>query len=133
MRSVLEGISHSMVTAMRCYSDEGYPAGDISAVGGGIRNRIWVQAVSDISGEHQRIAHSLGACQGDAALAALAVGKLAVPSDCRRWVSWGSTVSPNRSLEGTYQMDHQRFIELYRRTRDLGVATGFGMGNEGKV
>ncbi len=118
-RAVVEGVAHSMADVLLAFDRDGHPPSRIRAVGGGTRNRAWVQAVSDIYGADQEVVETLGACQGDAALAALAVGALDDPEECRAWVSPRDVVRPRAELRDLYRRDHERFGALYARTRDL--------------
>ncbi len=114
-RAVLEGIAHSMANAIETYTTEGYPPQRLHAVGGGTRNPIWLQAVSDILAREQRVIDSVGAAAGDAALAALAIGTLCTPDDTRNWAPVATIVRPDETLHGRYAADHRRFLELTTR------------------
>ena len=74
-RALLEGIACGTNHIFETYREIGELPKKLLAVGGGTKNRVWSQATSDISGLPQTVREkTVGACYGDAFLAALAVG-----------------------------------------------------------
>ena len=74
-RALLEGIACGTNHIIETYRDIGQMPKKLLAVGGGTKNKVWSQATSDISGMTQTVCgKTIGACYGDAFLAALAVG-----------------------------------------------------------
>ena len=74
-RALIEGIAFATNHIFETYAEADAPPGTIHAIGGGLRNRIWTQATSDVSGYTQVVRKvAIGAAYGDAFLAALAVG-----------------------------------------------------------
>ncbi len=123
-RALLEGIAHATRHVFDTYSEAGVTLGSIRAVGGGLRNPVWLQATSDISGQRQETTKvGLGACYGDAFLAALAVGDVG-PADIRRWNPVSSRVAPNAANTSLYARQHDIFLQLYERNRDLMARLG---------
>lgn len=118
-RAVLEGVAHSMVVALDVLV-QGATSSRVTAVGGGTRNPVWLQAVSDISGLEQAVVTHPGASYGGAALAALAVGAITSPGDVRRWIGEPAVIRPRTDLGPAYRSDHERFVELYHAARDAG-------------
>ena len=89
------------------------------AVGGGTRNPVWAQAVSDVSGRRQVIRRRTeGASYGDAFLAALAVGDVG-PSDIDGWNEVAAEITPDPANAEVYRRQYAIFRELYPRTLDL--------------
>lgn len=89
------------------------------AAGGGVQNRVWEQATSDISGRGQTVREkTLGASYGDAFLAALAVGDVS-RSDIRVWNPVANEIVPDPATRDIYQRRYRTFRALYPRTRDL--------------
>ena len=71
-RALLEGIACGTNHIIETYREIGQMPQKLLAVGGGTRNRVWSQATSDISGMAQTVCEkTIGACYGDAFLAAL--------------------------------------------------------------
>lgn len=118
-RAAVEGIAHSMTAALHTLEDVAGPARRALAVGGGTRNFVWTQAVSDISGSNQQLMSDAGAATGDAKLAALTVGIITGPAELSHQVHPIATVHPHPQLREMYRRDQQRFRALYERTRDL--------------
>jgi xylulokinase len=118
-RAIAESIAHSAAAALRAFDAEGLGPELIRAVGGGTRNPVWVQAVSDISGYPQEVVTGPGAAFGDAMLAAMATGILGGPDDSRRWVTPVRLVEPRREFTALYSRQRELFERLYRDTRPI--------------
>jgi xylulokinase len=118
-RALFEGISFATRHVLETYCDAGLVPASIHAVGGGVRNQVWLQGASDISGREQAtLTLNHGASYGDAFLAALAVGDVEA-NDIRRWNPFKARVSPNAELGVLYDRQYAVFRELYVRNRDL--------------
>jgi xylulokinase len=92
----------------------------VLAVGGGTKNKPWMQATSDLTGLDQSVCGiTTGASYGDAYLAALAVG-LAQPGDIVRWNPVDYIV-PAQS-HAAYARQYPIFRALYAQTKDLMAA-----------
>ncbi|MGP4017259.1 FGGY-family carbohydrate kinase [Saccharopolyspora sp. 5N708] len=121
-RAVVESIAHSAAAALRTFDEQGLPPRVIRAIGGGTKNRVWVQAVSDITGYPQEIVSGPGAAYGDAMLAASAVGILDGRRDLGRWVTPTTVIEPRRELAPLYARQRELFEQLYRSTRPIVTA-----------
>jgi len=99
------------------------------AVGGGTRGDLWPQVVSDILGRPQEIPReTIGACYGDALLAAVA-GGLASPD--ARWNAPVAVVEPVAGRAAMYDTLYATYRSLYPATQaqmhtlaDLQLAAG---------
>lgn len=118
-RAAMEGIGHSIADALAAYDDIGLTPRRIYAVGGGTKNRLFVQSVSDLSGSEQTIAHTAGAAFGDAALAAFGVGFLSSRDDIVGWCRTAQTISPDPVSQARLRADHADFQALYQSTAHL--------------
>lgn len=119
VRAVLEGIAHATRHILDTYADAAAAPERIVAVGGGIRNPVWLQAVSDIAERDQVTPEKPGgAAYGDAFLAALAVGDVS-PGDIHRWNPPSGKVRARPETAGVYRAQHRRFRALYEQTRPL--------------
>ncbi len=119
VRSVLEGVANATRHILDTYGDAGAAPERIVAVGGGTKNAVWLQAVSDVAEREQVLPRKTGgAAYGDAFLAALAVGDVA-PADIHRWNPPGGLVPPRVETAPIYRPLYGRFRALYERTRDL--------------
>ncbi|NDV86766.1 carbohydrate kinase [Aurantimonas aggregata] len=118
-RGVLEGIAYGVRHVLETYEDVGDRPDEISAVGGGTKNAVWSQAVSDASGEAQVLRRqTVGASFGNAFLAAVGVGD-AAPADIDGWNPVAGRIEPRAAHAATYDRGFGTYRELYERTRDL--------------
>lgn len=119
-RALLEGIASATAQVMETYAALGAAPAEVRAVGGGVKNPVWLQATSDLSGLTQHLSEkSLGASYGDAFLAALAVGA-ARPGDISRWNPASGSVSPE--AVPAYARQYPLWKRLYSQTRDIAHA-----------
>jgi xylulokinase len=121
-RAIAESIAHSAAAALRSFDAEGVGPEVIRAVGGGTRNQVWTQAVSDITGYPQEVVTGPGAAFGDAMLAAMAAGMLDGPSGSTRWVTPTRLITPRRELAALYDRQRELFEQLYHSTRPIVTA-----------
>jgi xylulokinase len=91
----------------------------IKSVGGGTKNAVWLQAVSDISGVPQEVAPlTFGASYGDALLAGVAVGLVAGPEEILVWQGRAKIIEPNTNLAATYEPLSEIYSSLYQSTKE---------------
>lgn len=118
-RALLEGIACGTNHIVETYREIGAMPRKLLAVGGGTRNRVWLQATSDISGLAQSVCRkTVGASYGDAFLAALAVGDVR-KKDILAWNPEARRIAPNRANRAVYERQYRVFKDLYRQTKDL--------------
>lgn len=116
-RAVLEGIAAATRHITDTYVQASSPPKRVLAVGGGTKNRPWLQATSDLTGLDQTVCKiTTGASYGDAYLAALAIG-LAKPGDITRWNPVDYTVPAQ--THPAYSKQYKIFRALYDQTKDL--------------
>jgi xylulokinase len=119
-RAVLEGMGFGLRHNFEVMQSIGAEIGEITAVGGGTQNRVWLQAVSDITGVPQRVPDvALGASYGDAFLAGLSVGVLSNPDQVESWLKIREMVEPRAEYRPMYDRSYQIYRELYLRNQDL--------------
>jgi xylulokinase len=118
-RAIIEGVAFATNHILETYAEAGAAPRSIRAVGGGLRNPIWTQAASDVSGLAQEVRKiGLGASYGDAFLAALAIGDVTKDA-IEAWNPPVSRIEPDPTTSETYRRRYAVFRELYPRTRDL--------------
>ena len=118
-RALLEGIAFATNHIFDAYAEAGAPASSIVAVGGGLRNTVWTQATSDVSGLSQDVREiSLGASYGDAFLARLAIGDVSA-SAIRQWNPAAFAIEPDPRNAPLYAKRYATFRKLYPAIRDL--------------
>ncbi len=118
-RALLEGIAFGTNHIFETYREIGHMPNKLLAVGGGTKNTVWSQATSDISGLAQTVCQkSVGACYGDAFLAALAIGDMR-RTDILAWNPAAREIAPERRNSAIYERQYSVFKALYRQTKDL--------------
>jgi xylulokinase len=118
-RAVLEGIACGVRHLLSTYVEAGCAPGRVIAVGGGVRNPVWLQAVSDICGIEQVLpTHTIGASLGDAMLAAVAAAGIS-PAEVRAWNPAADAARPEPARQALYDRQFAVFRQLYDRTKDL--------------
>jgi xylulokinase len=123
-RALLEGIACATRAITETYAEAGQRPARVRAVGGGTRNRVWLQATSDLTRLDQTLCNvTIGAAYGDAFLAALASG-LAVPADIDRWNPPETIIAA--AAHPAYDQLYPLFQRLYRQTRDIAAALEAG-------
>jgi xylulokinase len=116
-RAAIEGIAFGTRHVIETYAETGQRPARIRAVGGGTKNRLWLQTTSDAGGVEQEVCErTVGAGYGDAFLAALAVAA-AAPADIHRWNPVSETIRPTPSpvLDTRYR----QFRALYEATKEI--------------
>ncbi len=118
-RALLEGIACGTNHIIETYRDIGEVPRKLLAVGGGTKNKVWSQATSDVSGLPQSVCErTIGACYGDAFLAALAIGAVK-RGDILSWNPEERRIAPNRKHRVVYERTYRVFKDLYGQTKTL--------------
>ncbi|HVP18704.1 MAG TPA: FGGY-family carbohydrate kinase [Spirochaetia bacterium] len=116
-RAFLESVGHSVRHNIEALAVQDCAARRILAVGGGTRNPLWMQIVSDIAGITQVVPQQqAGASYGDAFLAGLGIGLFSGMKDLRRWVQPGASYSPQAGTRALYDQYHALYRKLYNDT-----------------
>ncbi|MED4782849.1 FGGY-family carbohydrate kinase [Brevibacillus choshinensis] len=119
-RSILEGISFSIRHNMDEIRSMQVPIHRAVAVGGGVKNRLWLQSVSDICQMTQVIPEiTLGAAYGNAFLCALGLGWHRDITEMDQWVRVKEEITPQEAHQPLYERYYELYHRLYRQTRDL--------------
>jgi xylulokinase len=118
-RAILEGMGHGIKQHVDLFTQIGARPHTIKSVGGGTKNKVWLQAVSDISGVPQEVAPlTFGASYGDALLAGVATGLVSSPEEIRVWQGKPTVVEPDKSLSELYQPLSDIYGSLYDATKN---------------
>ncbi len=118
-RSFMEAIAYGIRQNLDAMADAGMPARRLVAIGGGARNPLLVQIVSDVTGREQEVHASVGAAYGNAMMAAVGVGILEDLSATRTWVGTGPIVRPDPEASQFYDRRYLLYRQLYDDTADL--------------
>lgn len=116
-RAVLEGIAYGVRHNLETMQSAGGSLNRLVAVGGGTQGGLWTQIVSDVVGQKQEVpSKTIGACFGDAMLAAEAVG---LDIDVQQWNPLDHTVTPDAQRTSLYDSYYQRYRQLYPATSEI--------------
>jgi xylulokinase len=121
-RAVLEGIAMGTNHVVETYAELGARPSRVLAVGGGVKNRIWMQSTSDITGLPQEVCRTtLGASYGDAFLARVALSE-AEAEDIAHWNPVERRVEAEEAPALT--LAYPLFRRLYEQTKDIARELG---------
>jgi xylulokinase len=116
-RALLEAIAFAVRHNLETFENAGATLDRLVAVGGGTQGAVALQAVSDVTGRPQAVcASGVGACHGDAFLAAVGAGAAGWDDD---WSVVDHEVEPRREHAARYEELYGRYRELYPATRDV--------------
>ncbi|MBB5953811.1 xylulokinase [Saccharothrix tamanrassetensis] len=116
-RAALEGTAYGVRHNLETMRGTGAEPKRIFAVGGGTRGGLWTRIVSDVTGQTQYIREeTIGACFGDALLAALATGH---EVDHETWNPVAHTVRPDPRQQDRYDAFYRHYRDLYPATADI--------------
>ncbi|GAB3462829.1 FGGY-family carbohydrate kinase [Streptomonospora sediminis] len=115
-RAALEATAYGVRHNLEAMRAAGGEPETLVAVGGGTRGALWPQIVSDVTGREQQVpAETIGACLGDAFLAARAVG---AAEDARTWNPVAAIVRPDSERTRRYDGFYEHYRRLYTNTAD---------------
>ena len=116
-RAAIEGIAAATRHITDTYAEAGSTPTRVMAVGGGTKNRPWLQATSDMTGLDQTLCRVVsGASFGNAFLASLAVGR-AQPADIAQWNPASEVI--HATHHAAYSRQYPLFRRLYEATKDI--------------
>jgi mannose-6-phosphate isomerase len=119
-RATLEGTAYGVRNNLETMVAMGALPQRLLAVGGGAKNRLWLQIVSDVTGVPQDVPErTIGASYGDAFLAGLGAGIIDSPDVLKReWVRLALQLEPNASLRPVYDAYYDVFRSMYESAKD---------------
>lgn len=119
-KSALEGVAYSIAQHLDIISEHQQPLTKIMAVGGGSKNKLWLQIIADVTGHDIQTAKiTIGASFGDALMAAVAAGNSESFADLDEKIAPAEVYKPNPENRAVYARHRKVFDELYQRTKDL--------------
>jgi xylulokinase len=119
-RAILEGTAYGVRHNLETFGDMGASPKRLVAVGGGANNRLWLQIVSDVTGEEQIVPErTVGASYGDAMLAGLATGLVPdVDTLTTQWVKVAEVIRPNPEASAIYDHYYPVYRDLYEHSKE---------------
>ena len=119
-RSLQEAVGYGIRHNIEEMEKAGARADRIMAIGGASESRQLMQIITDITGCPQHLPRQkLGACYGDAFLAAVGSNYINSIDEISRWVRMEEEVTPSESAKATYDQGYARYRGLYNSTRHL--------------
>ncbi|MFN8486314.1 MAG: FGGY-family carbohydrate kinase [Caldilineaceae bacterium] len=119
-RALLEGIAYGIRHNLEALAAAGEPPQRLVAIGGGVQNQLWLQIVSDVTGQAQVVRTTPGAAYGDAFLAGVGVGLFSGIDTIQNWLGpTDQIVQPNPALKTLYDRYYQLYQTLYISTRSV--------------
>ena len=113
-RAILESVGYGIRHSVDAMGEESAPPRRVLAVGGGTKNPLWLQIVSDIVGIEQLIPDQhYGASYGDAFLAGVGIGLFADTTEISTWVGYRQTVRPNADAHRQYEAYYRLYRQIY--------------------
>ncbi len=118
-RALLEGIAYGVRANLEAMDASGAPSSRLVAIGGGVRNDLWVQTVSDVTGRTQEVQATPGAAFGNTMLASVGIGHARDLGETRRWVQPGREVAPRGEAMALYDRTYPLYRRLYEQTAEI--------------
>lgn len=118
-RALLESVAYGIRHNLEEMSAGGQMPSRLVAIGGGTKNRLWLQIVSDVTGYAQEVRTTPGASYGDAFLAGMGVGLFPNTETILGWLGEAETIRPNKRVKPLYDEYYQQFRALYDVTLDV--------------
>ena len=124
-RAALEATAYGVRHNLEAMRDAGGQDCRLVAVGGGTKGGLWTQIVSDVLGAPQQLPRqTIGACLGDALLAAIGIGAVKIDEspDMTQWNPISTTIEPDPQRASVYERFYALYRELYPDTRKIAHA-----------
>ncbi len=119
-RAALEGVAYGINHHFEILREHNAEPREVVAVGGGTKNSLWLQAVSDACNVVQRVPEvTVGASYGNCFLAGMGAGVFSSYHDIQKWMKYVSTVQPDAKNHAVYMQYYKVYRELYERNKDL--------------
>lgn len=125
LRGLLEGVALEMRLNLDILNRSGIPVDELVAIGGGAKNRKWLQLKADVLNTPITVAAVTEAgCMGVAMLGAAAVTGESVTSIAGRWSREVGVVHPNPANAGAYSERYDTYAKLYPTVKRVVSAHG---------
>jgi xylulokinase len=119
-RSLQEAVGYGIRHNIEEMEKAGARADRIMAIGGASESPYLMQIISDITGCPQHLPRQkLGACYGDAFLAAVGSNYFNSINEISRWVRMAEEITPSETSKAVYDEGYAKYRDLYSSTRHL--------------
>jgi xylulokinase len=118
-RASLEATAYGVRHNLETMEAMGAPPRRLVAVGGGAKNPLWLQIVSDVTGLPQDVPErTIGASYGDAFLAGIATGLIPDLSALKsEWVTLSLELEPDDRVKPVYDEYYTVYRDLYEAAK----------------
>lgn len=120
VHATFEGVGYNIAQLFSLLGNNFQDSAKVRAIGGGTKNPLWLQIVSDICGISQTVpAVKVGAAYGDALLAGFGIGVIKDINAIKSMIKTGYIVEPNYNNYEKYQKYFEINKQLYTSTVTL--------------
>lgn len=117
-RAILESVAYGIRDNLEVLDLYEKPALEVAVAGGGCKNPLWLQTISNTTGKRQVIFETtLGAAYGDAFLGGMASGLFCQAEEIEKWICKKGSLEPELSKKDLYDEGYHMYKELYRNTK----------------
>ena len=118
--AILEGIAYAIRHTLEVLFDDYLKSiSEAITVGGGTKNSLFVQTVSDVTGLTQKVYQQYnGSTLGDALFAGLTSGLIKSPAEINKWINISRVVEPNEKNLPVYNKYYNLYKDMYKKTKD---------------
>lgn len=120
LRSVVEGVTMNLALILNIFRNN-YPLSSLRVIGGGARNPLWLQIMSDIwNADIKQLNHVEEACSiGAAVTAGIGAGVFKDSSEVKRFLDVENSCTPDQEAFNLYQKSLALFTEYYLALRPI--------------
>lgn len=119
-RAILESVAFGIRDNLEVMEQNNCPIKTLYTVGGGAKNHLWTQMISDATGYPQVInAVTMGAAYGDAFLAGICSGAIEHQRAISTWTKQERVIEPQLDVKPIYDRIYGVFKKLYQSLYDL--------------
>ena len=120
MRAAYESVCYSIKHHFEIFKELGIPINQIMVTGGGTKNEVWIQMLSDVLGiKLQTPSVTIGASYGDALMAMIGVKHINDFAEAKKLIETGKVYYPNLENTKKYEPYYRIYIELYKQNKEL--------------
>jgi len=120
LKGLLEGLAYELRLNLDLLEKAGIAVREIFAVGGGAKNRAWLQLKADVLNQPIRVPEvTETGCLGGALLSCSALTGRSVQDLVAEWIRIGDTVSPDPERAAYYEERQAAYRLTYENLRDL--------------
>ncbi len=119
-RALLESVGYGIRHNLDVLTAQNVEPQRIFGVGGGTKNRTWMQMICDIANISLDIPkQQIGASYGDALMAGVGAGLYESLEEVQGWIEYQEPLQPNLKKHRQYQVLYTIYRQLYEQTKDL--------------